>query len=66
GDFSLRGNQGRAHRVLVVIRRAVDGLAAPRSGRNSVEDREAHRICGRGICVAEGKLFALDGCGHEA
>jgi len=33
-------NKGRAHRVLVVIRSAGDGLAAPRSGRNAVENLE--------------------------
>src|SRR5690606_4504010 len=41
----LSGCQGRAHRVLVVIRSAGVGRAAPPSGSNSVEDREAQRIC---------------------
>jgi hypothetical protein len=53
-----------------VIRPAGDGLAAPRSGRNTVENLEAKRICparnAPNAVTKQGKLFSLEGCGHEA
>lgn len=61
-----RLNKVRAHRVLVVIQSAGDGLAAPLAVATQWRAGRRKEFIPRGICAAEGKLFSLDGCSHEA
>jgi hypothetical protein len=64
--ISFRLNKVRAHRVLVVIRPAGDGLAAPLAVATQWRTGRRKKFASRGICAAEGKLFSPDGCSHEA
>ena len=63
---SLRLNKVRAHRVLVVIRPAGDGLAAPLAGATQWSTGRRKEFVPRGMRAAQGKLFSPDGCSHEA
>src|SRR5690606_27917343 len=54
------------HCVLVVIRLAGDGRAAPRAVETQWRTRKRKEFVPRGMRAAQGKLFSLEGCGHEA
>src|SRR5574338_75106 len=64
--FSFRLNKVRAHRVLVVIRPAGDGLAAPLAVETQWRAGRRKEFAARGSRAAAGKLFSPDGCSHEA
>src|SRR5690606_29842739 len=64
--FSFRLNKVRAHRVLVVIRPAGDGLAAPLAVATRWRAGRRKEFVPRGMRAAQGKLFSPDGCSHEA
>lgn len=59
-------NQGRAYRVLVVIRSAGDGLTASLAAETAWRTGRRKEFVPRGMCAAQGKLFAPDGCSHKA
>src|SRR3546814_11613920 len=60
--FSFRLNKVRAHRVLVVIRPAGDGLAAPLAVETQWRAGRRKEFAARGSRAAAGKLFLPDGC----
>lgn len=60
------GTQGRAHRVLVVIRWAWVGLATPLAAATQWRTWRRKEFVARGMRAAQGKLFSLEGCGQEA
>ena len=64
--ISFRLNKVRAHRVLVVIRPAGDGLAAPLAVATQWRAGRRKEFGPRGMRAAQGKLFSLQGCGHQA
>jgi len=63
--ISFRLNKVRAHRVLVVIRPAGDGLAAPLAVETQWRAGRRKEFVPRGMRAAQGKLFSPDGCNHE-
>src|SRR5690606_30035527 len=58
--------QGRAYRVLVVIRSAGVGLTASLAAETAWRTGRRKEFVPRGMCAAQGKLFAPDGCSHKA
>src|SRR5690606_35313625 len=64
-DFSFRLNKVRAHRVLVVIRPAGDGLAAPLAVATQWSAGRRKEFVARGSRVAAGKLFSPGGCSQK-
>src|SRR3546814_10196576 len=62
----LSVEQGSRPSRPVVIRPAGDGLAAPPAGATQWSAWKPKEFVPRGMRVAQGKLFSLDGCGHEA
>src|SRR5699024_3470763 len=64
--FSFRLTKVRAPRVLVVIRPAGDGLAAPLAVATQGRAGRRKEFVPRGMRAAQGKLFAPHGCRHEA
>ena len=62
---SFRLNKVRAHRVLVVIRPAGDGLAAPLAVETQWRAGRRKEFVARGSRAAAGKLFSPDGCSHK-
>ena len=65
-DLSLWWNKVRAHRVLVVIRSAGGGRAAPLAVVTQWRAGRRKEFVPRGMRSAQGKLFSPDGCSHEA
>ncbi|EMV7406715.1 hypothetical protein AADQ46_000170 [Enterobacter soli] len=62
----LSVEQGSRPSRPVVIRPAGDGLAAPLAGATQWSAWKPKEFVPRGMRVAQGKLFSLEGCGHEA
>src|SRR3546814_16142974 len=62
----LSVEQGSRPSRPVVIRPAGDGLAAPLAGATQWSAWKPTEFVPRGMRVAQGKLFSLEGCGHRS
>jgi hypothetical protein len=62
----LSVEQGSRPSRPVVIRSAEDGLAAPLAGATQWSAWNRKEFVPRGMRVAQGKLFSLEGCSHRS